>query len=180
MNLTPWQLSGRTFNGDLKIGQEGQNVVNCILRQIEHVVKVDDIGEEQYAKDDEIDSIVSFDNGKVMTVEIKTDEVAANSNNLAFERFSNRNPGGLWRCKADRIMFYIPHKNEIHVFHTYKVHKYMHELERKRAPLCPMGGGALGWLAPIKELKRRKITKCIIYFDEIDGNLVYRCTKNIN
>lgn len=163
---TAWEMEDRDWETDLKFGEHGQIIVNEALRKIPHVSKVDDIGHEKLSKKADIDTRVSFDHtNKQLTVEIKTDNKAYKTGNIPLERTSNGGPGCLWRCQADRVMFYIPQQHKILVFDTKELQQYMHQLEDNKVALRGMGQGARGWLVKICDLQQLGFVKSTIRLD---------------
>ena len=95
------------FHQSIKTGAIGEEIIKYFVEKnfaVESVVSV--AGDAKYQQDD-IDFIVTFKNGKKVTLEVKTDTY---DTNFFYEVISNdiyNTPGCLVKTKADVIVYYF-------------------------------------------------------------------------
>ncbi len=100
------------------------------------------------------------------TAEIKTDTMAHRTGNLAYEKFSHRNPGCFARTKADHIIYLLDHTGEAFVLDPKKFRAFIAEMEADqdkakslRVTWRKMGEGASGYLVPIKSILKTDVVE---------------------
>lgn len=100
------------------------------------------------------------------TAEIKTDTMAHRTGNLAYEKFSHRNPGCFARTKADHIIYLLDHTGEAFVLDPKKFRAFIAEMEADqdkakslRVAWRKMGEGASGYLVPIKSILKTDVVE---------------------
>lgn len=133
---TLWETQGRSFVRDLDYGKKGEERIARHLRKYKSVVDVRDISNTRRGIDDDIDFEIVYADGHVSTAEIKTDTMAHRTGNLAYEKFSHRNPGCFARTKADQD-----------------------KAKSLRVTWRKMGEGASGYLVPIKSVLKTDVVE---------------------
>lgn len=163
---TLWETQGRRFVRDLDYGKEGEERIARHLRKYKSVVDVRDISNTRRGIDDDIDFEIVYADGHVSTAEIKTDTMAHRTGNLAYEKFSHRNPGCFARTKADHIIYLLDHTGEAFVLDPKKFRAFIAEMEADqdkakslRVAWRKMGEGASGYLVPIKSILKTDVVE---------------------
>jgi len=146
--------SRQKFLSDLKAGQAGEEKVAKILKKV-------------YGAD----SITQVSNGKAHdfklhfgdkeeTFEVKTDFMAAQTNNVFLEFCCNGKPSGLLATTSFRWAILLPHLNEVIVFCPKEIWSYLSKSKHKRVNGGD-GGRASGYLIDIDTLESLPFTTSI-------------------
>lgn len=166
---TLWKKrGGRNFCKDLKTGKDGEEIIRKRLLAFPSVIDVRDISNSKRGIDDDIDFEIVYKDGHTSTVEIKTDLMAHNTGNFAYEEYSHRNPGCFARTKADHILYFLYETGEVYVLNPVKFRTYISEMKQDkqrarylRIRATGMGEGAFGYLVPINVLKSTDVFECM-------------------
>jgi len=106
----------KDMKNDLKIGLHGEEKVVKILEK--HLglkfISYNDASTIKGLK--EYDLVFVDQNGKKVTVEVKTDVYGKKSNNIVFEKSSRKEPSGITTTTADYWVNFFYHKGEIWLF----------------------------------------------------------------
>ena len=154
----------RTFQTDLAIGKQGEEMVMSALKQRGHnVVDVSDNAE--YRKKD-IDIIISK-NGQTATIEVKNDLRSNQTGNVYIEIYNTHNPsrnydGWFAYCDADYLCFVQTGKKKAHiVFRDELVRNCWADKYRKAR-----SSDTEGYIVPIDRLKEYSSYYCLL----LDGD----------
>lgn len=167
MKKTLWETENRNFQGDLKVGKEGEREIARLFSSYKNVAEVRDISKSTRGIDDDIDLEVVYTDGHITTLEVKTDLMAHRTGNLAYEEFSHNNPGCFARTKADYLAYLLNETGKVFIISADEFRTFIKEMkedEEKARSLrvrpSRMGQGASGYLVPIKSAREAGIITC--------------------
>ena len=143
-----------SFERDMARGKIGEEIVLNFLKSDDRVKKVVDVREDELHQLKDIDFIQFFKNGKSIDIEVKTDELAHKTDNIAYESISSKTYGTLGcfdKTSAQLIYYYIAHTDEILIIDVYLIRAYM-KINKDKYKLIDMGDDAMGYLIPIKDI----------------------------
>lgn len=113
------------FGNSLKIGDEGEKIVQEFLQNNPKVANIEDVSGVDEYRDRDIDLVVKFIDGKEATVEIKTDTYT--SGNIFFETVSNLEysvPGCMYKTQADYLFYYFTKTKELYILQMGKYREW--------------------------------------------------------
>lgn len=140
-----------SFAEDLSFGREGEVIVRNLLESSGNLEQVIDCSNDKYFQEKDIDLLGIATDGHIAKYEVKTDRMAHETGNIAFEIKTSGNIGCLAKTEADYIMYYIEGNGKLYCFNAEQMRRY---LERHRFKLYRMGDNAEGYLLNINQLLR--------------------------
>lgn len=148
-----------SFAEDLSFGREGESIVRNLLESSGNFDNVWDCSNDKYFQQKDIDLLALCQDGHIAKYEVKTDRMAHETGNIAFEITTSGNIGCLAKSEADFVMYYIEGNGRLYCFNTEQMRQY---LKQNRFKLYRMGDNAEGHLLSINRLLRDKQIKRII------------------
>lgn len=142
-----------SFAEDLSFGREGEVIVRNLLESSGNFDYVIDCSNDKYFQERDIDLLALAMDGHIAKYEVKTDRMAHETGNIAFEVKTSGNIGCLVKTEADFVMYYIEGNGKLYCFNAEQMRQY---LKRNRFKLYHMGDNAEGYLLSIKMLLRDK------------------------
>lgn len=142
-----------SFAEDLSFGREGEVIVRNLLESSGNFDNVIDCSNDKYFQEKDIDLLALAMDGHIAKYEVKTDRMAHETGNIAFETKTSGNIGCLAKTEADFVMYYIEGDGRLYCFNAEQMRQY---LKRNRFKLYRMGDNAEGHLLSIKMLLRDK------------------------
>ena len=142
-----------SFAEDLSFGREGEVIVRNLLESSDVFENVCDCSNDKYFQGKDIDLLGIASDGHIAKYEVKTDKMAHETGNIAFEVKTSGNIGCLAKTEADFVMYYIEGNGKLYCFNAEQMRRY---LRANRFKLYRMGDNAEGYLLSIKMLLRDK------------------------
>ena len=140
-----------SFAEDLSFGREGEVIVRNLLESSGNFDYVIDCSNDKYFQDKDIDLLALATDGHIAKYEVKTDRIAHETGNIAFEIKTSGNIGCLAKTEADFVMYYIEGNGRLYCFNAEQMRRY---LRANRFRLYRMGDNAEGHLLSINRLLR--------------------------
>lgn len=137
---------------DLETGKEGERIVRSLLQSSANVKNIIDCSNDKYFQEKDIDLMAEMYDGRVLKYEVKTDRIAHQTGNIAWEETTNGKIGCLAKSEADCILYYLEGNGELFWFWTQEMRTFIKQSNLK---LIQMGGKNTGYLLSIAELIRK-------------------------
>ena len=107
-----------SFAEDLSFGREGEVIVRNLLESSGNFDNVIDCSNDKYFQEKDIDLLALATDGHIAKYEVKTDRMAHETGNIAFEIKTSGNIGCLAKTEADFVMYYIEGNGRLYCFNA--------------------------------------------------------------
>ena len=147
------------FQQDLRTGSIGEDVIFNFLKSNTNTKSVIDVRHDTLFQELDVDFIQETHDNQIRKLEVKTDTMAHNTGNLAYEHTSNKHYntiGCFEKTRADYIFYYLTVTKELYILHTNSLREYVKSNRNKLREVC-MGDNALGYLIKLNSMIENKI-----------------------
>lgn len=150
------------FKKDLEIGVIGEEVVLKFLENMPTIDEVIDVRNEKKWQQFDVDFLAYTDKNVIVPIEVKSDNLAHVTGNIAYEVLSNKHyntKGCFEKTRARYIYYFLTKTKQLYQIDVKKLRNHVNDCYTNKKKLIPMGDNALGYLIKIKELISENIMK---------------------
>lgn len=157
------------FYKDLKTGEIGESVVLETLIKINGVEDILDVRDIKEWQQMDVDFLVFTNNNILIPIEVKTDNLAHSTGNIAYEVLSNKHyntKGCFEKTRAKYIYYYLTNTEKLYQIDVKRLRSHVKANYKGKKKMIAMGDNAEGYLIKINELIKNGVMKEVLINDK--------------